>query len=225
MSSGRKRTRKTQRASTKRPAKKTSRATHASRRSSPKRPAPVELLYALAKVFERRAVKWYLFGAQAVNAYGVPRMTADVDVTAAIPRSDLRSLLSALSRAKFIARVEDIEAFADRTRVLPFFHAPTGMPLDLVLAGDGLEALFLERAQPIDVGGFEVPVLAIEDLIVAKILAGRARDLEDVRRLLMARGDIDCARIAALLVELDELLERADLLPVFERLVLEVEKN
>ena len=39
----------------------------------------------------------------------------------------------------------------------------------------------------IDVEGVQVPVASPEDLIVMKILAGRAKDLEDVRTLLAAR--------------------------------------
>ena len=43
-------------------------------------PAGRELLAALAAVLNRWG-RWYLFGAQAVVAYGVPRLSADVDVT------------------------------------------------------------------------------------------------------------------------------------------------
>ena len=43
-------------------------------------PAAVELLTALSKVLAGWG-RWYVFGAQAVIAYGVPRLSADVDVT------------------------------------------------------------------------------------------------------------------------------------------------
>ena len=42
--------------------------------------AVLELLAALSAVLDRRG-RWYVFGAQAVVAYGVPRFSADVDVT------------------------------------------------------------------------------------------------------------------------------------------------
>lgn len=201
-------------------ARGTSRRTSASPRSSRERPAALELIFRLAKVLSRKKLRWYVFGAQAVNVHGVPRMSADVDVTVDVPSAERASLLGALKRASFVARVEDIESFAKRTRVLPFFHEPTGMPLDLVIAGEGLEVSFLERAQMVDLGGFRVPVISIEDLVVAKIVAGRPKDLEDVQNLIAIHpeGDLDVRRIRKVLGDLDQLLERADLLPAFERL-------
>ncbi|MBK5296612.1 MAG: hypothetical protein JJE40_05580 [Vicinamibacteria bacterium] len=46
----------------------------------PIQPAAVDLLTALSRVMARWG-RWYVFGAQAVIAYGVPRLSADVDVT------------------------------------------------------------------------------------------------------------------------------------------------
>jgi hypothetical protein len=47
------------------------------------------------------------------------------------------------------------------------------MPLDIVLAGSGLEGEFLDRARLIDIGGARVPIIDAADLIVATILAAR----------------------------------------------------
>jgi hypothetical protein len=58
----------------------TSKRTPASPKRSPP-PSPLELLSKLSKVLQKLKLRWYLFGAQAVNVYGIPRMTADVDVT------------------------------------------------------------------------------------------------------------------------------------------------
>jgi hypothetical protein len=46
----------------------------------PLQPAALELLSALSPVLSRWG-RWYVFGAQAVITYGVPRLSADVDVT------------------------------------------------------------------------------------------------------------------------------------------------
>ena len=45
--------------------------------------AALELLIAFAPVASRWG-RWYVFGAQAVILYGVPRLSADVDVTLAL---------------------------------------------------------------------------------------------------------------------------------------------
>src|SRR5207237_482031 len=49
----------------------------------PVQPAALEVLSAAAPVLSRWG-RWYVFGAQAVMAYGVPRLSADVDVTLAL---------------------------------------------------------------------------------------------------------------------------------------------
>ena len=69
-------------------------------------------------------------------------------------------------------------------------HVPSGFPLDLVLASPGLDEEFLARARWLDLGGVEAPVVSVEDLVVMKVLAGRRKDLEDVRGVLAAQGDL-----------------------------------
>jgi hypothetical protein len=99
--------------------------------------------------------------------------------------------------------------FVRRTRVMPFVHVPTGMPLDLVLAGSGLEDEFLDRAVVTDIGGTAVPVIELGDLIVAKVLAGRAKDLDDASALWRLHGSrIDVNRVRKTLRLLEEALSR-----------------
>lgn len=144
----------------------------------PARPAAVELLAALKAVLGPR--RWYLFGAQAVNVHGRPRMTADVDVTVEIARGELPELVAQLQAAGFDLRVADPDEFVKATSVLPFLHVATAMPLDLVVAASGLETMFLGRAHPCDVGAkVVVPVISASDLVVAKIIAGRPKDFEE----------------------------------------------
>jgi Nucleotidyl transferase of unknown function (DUF2204) len=160
---------------------------------------------------------WYLFGAQAVQIWGLPRLSADVDVTVAL-RGEPAAFVQAMAAGGFELRVEGIEDFVKRTRVYPFVHRDTGIPVDIVLAGPGLEEEFLKRARPVDLGGVTVPVIDPEDLVVTKILAGRPKDIEDVRGILRERLEqLDIDRIRRLLDLLQRALGQSDLLPAFER--------
>jgi len=176
-----------------------------------------EVLAALAEGLGTAGIRWYLFGAQAAILYGVPRLTADVDATAEYPVDRAEKLARLLLGAGFEPRVGEIGAFARHTRVIPLAHVSTGIPVDLVLAGAGLEEEFLDRAQLIDVGGVRVPVITADDLIVTKVLAGRSKDLEDVRDVLRQQSvSLDLDRIRRLLSALEAALDRADLLPALE---------
>ena len=175
----------------------------------------VEVLAALAPVL-RHWGRWYLFGAQAVIAHGVPRLSGDVDVTLEMTPEERSRFVQEMRDAGFDPVIDDPE-FLHRTRVIPFVHRPTMMPLDLVLAGSGLEKDFLGRARPIDVAGTAVPLIDIEDLFIAKILAGRPKDMEDARALWrVRRRDVDAARIRSVLRLLEEALSQSDLVPAFD---------
>ncbi len=191
-----------------------------------RRSESAELIAALSRLLKARKLRWYVFGAQAAIAYGSPRATMDVDVTVMVADPQVKPLIAALKKAGFLARVDDIEPFLARTRVLPLWFKKTQMPLDLVQARDGLENAFLERARTIDLGGVKAPVISPEDLVVAKLFAGRPRDVDDVRAVLFTqRATIDLAYVRRLLGALDEAEDRADLLPRLERLLKEPRGN
>ncbi len=181
-----------------------------------RRPGVPELLADLAGALTGR-YEWFLFGAQAVQIWGLPRLSADVDVTVRLGNLTVASLVARLRAAGFVLRVSEEDDFVERTHVLPFIHRESRIPVDVVLAGPGPEEEFLERAHRIPIGSVEVPVISPEDLIVTKILAGRPKDLEDVRGVLRSRGgNLDLSRVREVLCLLEEALGQSDLVSLFE---------
>jgi Nucleotidyl transferase of unknown function (DUF2204) len=182
----------------------------------PPRSPVADLLARLSTAFERRGDRWFLFGAQAVAAYGVPRVTADVDVTVVLGDGQPRALALALGEAGMRLRVADVDGFAERTSVLPFIDDSSGLAVDVVLARSGLELECLERAVPIEMEGVTIPVITAEDLVILKVLAGRPKDREDVRALLRREArPFDFDRVERVLGLLEEALGQSDLLPAF----------
>jgi len=178
-------------------------------------PAALELLSALAPVLGRWG-RWYVFGAQAVIAYGVPRLSADVDVTLALAPDDPERFARDMESAGFALRVTDPD-FVRRTSVMPFVHLATAMPLDVVLAQSGLEDEFLGRAHVVDIGGTAVPLIDLADLIIAKILAGRSKDLDDATALWRLHGRaLDARSIRRTLALLEQALAQSDLVSAFD---------
>ena len=181
----------------------------------PIEPAAKELLEDLSKVLTNWG-SWYVFGAQAVIAYGVPRLSADVDVTVRLTPEEPERFAADMRSAGFALRVDDAD-FVRRTRVMPFVHLATAMPLDVVLAASGLENDFIERARVMELGDTSVPVIDPEDLVIAKVLAGRPKDVEDARNLWRILGqELDADRIYRTLRLLEEALSQSDLVPSFE---------
>jgi hypothetical protein len=177
-----------------------------------------DLLADLARVLAARRVRWYLFGAQAAILHGAARLTADVDVTIDAGDQPRTDIVRALAAAGFELRVRDAEGFVERTSVLPLVHAPSRIPVDLVIAGPGLEELFLGRVERRTIGGIEIPVVGAEDLVAMKVLAGRSKDLEDAAAVIRARGrTLDLELVRTTLRLLEQALDRGDLLPELER--------
>lgn len=165
-----------------------------------------------------RGVPWYLFGAQAVVIWGLPRLSADLDVTAQLPPKEIEDFVGAMSRAGFVSRIPDPRAHFEETRVLPFVHSATDVPLDVVVAGPGVEEEFLARSVESDHFGVTVPIISAEDLVTAKVFAGRPKDIEDVRGILLVRWQtLDLELIRQTLSLFEAALARSDLLPVFEQ--------
>lgn len=181
----------------------------------PVQPDALALLADLSDVLARWG-RWYLFGAQAVVIHGAPRLSADVDVTVRLDPDEPERFAREMADAGFALRVDDPD-FVRRTRVMPFVHGRTGMPLDVVLAGSGLEDEFLERAHHVVVGAIRVPVIDPEDLVIAKILAGRSKDVDDAATLWrLHAATLSADRIRRVLSMIEEAIGQSDLIPLFE---------
>lgn len=176
-----------------------------------------ELLADLSSGLDRLGAAWYLFGARAAILHGAARLTADVDVTVRMPdATSNQALVAALEPAGFRPRIAD-PGFIERTRVVPFVHARTSLPLDVVLAGPGLEDRFLARVIVRTIDGVHVPVASAEDIVVMKVLAGRAKDIDDVVAIAAAYAEsLDVQYVRGTLGELEQALSQSDLVPTFE---------
>jgi hypothetical protein len=184
-------------------------------------PSPVvDLLADLARALDGAGVSWYLFGAQAAILHGAARLTADVDVTVRLPPTlSNAALTDAMELHRFRRRITD-PVFTEKTRVIPLVHLPTELPLDVVLAGPGLEDQFFDRVQIRQMGDVAVRVASPEDIVVMKLLAGRSKDVDDVTAITAAyAGDLDYPYIEVTLTALERALSQSDLLPLWHQVV------
>lgn len=183
----------------------------------PSRSDPASLLRVLSHALDGYGCRWYLFGAQAVTIWGRPRLTTDVDITVEIASAESEGLVTALSAAGFRFSESFSAEFVRSTRVLPLIHIASNMPLDVVLAGPGLEEQFLDRVTEVQLGDFVVPVISPEDLVLTKVLAGREKDVGDIRGVLQVRGNsLDLDYIRRTLRVIEEAMGQSDLAPLFE---------
>jgi hypothetical protein len=148
----------------------------------------IGLLARLARSFDAAELPFMLIGGQAVLLHGEPRLTQDIDVTLGVGPRRLAEVLDRCAELELEPLPEDVESFVRRTFVLPVRDRDTGIRVDLIFSTTPYEAEAIGRAVRVPVGDAEVPFATAEDLIIHKLFAARARDVEDARGVVRRKG-------------------------------------
>ena len=153
------------------------------------------LLARLGRALDDAGLPYMVIGGQAVLRYGEPRLTRDIDVTLGVAPDQLSDVLAAVGPLGLRPLVEP-EPFVSETLVLPCEEGTTGVRVDLVFSLPGYERTAMGRTEAVEVGGGVVRFASVEDLLVHKLVAGRPRDVEDVRGILLRQpgADLDYVR-------------------------------
>lgn len=175
------------------------------------------LLERLAVALDAADVRYMVIGGQAVIQYGQSRLTEDIDITLGIGVDDWRHADTLLRSAGFVPRIADYALLAVDANILLLADPTTSIRIDVALAGSAFEEAAFGRVVRQRIGQTEVAFVSPEDLIVQKVVAGRERDHDDVRRLLRKQKSIDRAYVERWLRDFGAALDR-DLLAEFNHL-------
>lgn len=173
---------------------------------------PLELLEQATRILRKYECRYILVGGLAVSIYRrEPRLTQDVDIA-------LLALNSKKSESIAISLVEELGFKASKAKASQLNRAPAmnkkNSPVVLIVGRkpkenilSGLDVLLptmpwvknaVERSQKneIDFGFAKIPVITIEDLIIAKLFSlndniSRYKDLDDLQDILLHTEDLD----------------------------------
>ena len=176
----------------------------------------LEVATEIAEFLESQRVPYVIVGGLAVQHWGEPRSTRDVDVTVLVAPEQFETFVNELLK-KFRPRMEDARSFALQHRVL-LVSTSAGIPIDISLGIPGYENEVMRRAIRVSfLGSRSVQLISAEDLIIHKCVAGRARDREDVERVLIRqRLAVDMDYIRRWLQDFAPLVDAHDVRTVFE---------
>ncbi|MEO8549027.1 MAG: hypothetical protein ABI678_03620 [Kofleriaceae bacterium] len=151
-------------------------------------------------------------GGVAVQRWGQPRMTADVDLTVVTGFGGEEPYVDALL-ASFRGRLADAREFALRHRTL-LLVASNGVHVDVALGAMPFEEHSVERASPFAISdGESITTCSAEDLIIHKAFAGRDKDWGDIRGIVVRQPGLSHELIWSELLPLLELREDSDTEP------------
>ena len=170
----------------------------------------------VAKWLEEQSIRHFFIGGIALQYWGEPRLTRDVEVTVLVAPEDFEGFLDKAIKA-FRPRIPDASGFARKHRVL-LLETESGIPIDISLGIPGYEEEAWAHSKEVEFQPFgKLRLISAEDLIIHKCIAGRPRDVEDVERVLVKqRLHVDVGRIRSLLRFFREIVEEHDPLELFE---------
>ena len=163
-----------------------------------------------------RQVPYMIIGGIALQYWGEPRFTRDIDVTILIPYEREREILEKIL-SSFMHRISDALEFALKHRIC-LVKSNDGYEIDMSLGIMGYEESAINRAVNFDLGGHQVKICSAEDLIIHKTVAGRPRDEADIESIVIRQGNkLDVDYIRQWLQEFSLLLGTEEILERFER--------
>ncbi len=176
------------------------------------------LLKKIASELNNLRIPYMVIGGQAVLLYGEPRLTRDIDITLGVGTGGLEDIKGAVKRLALRILVKDAEGFVQKTMVLPVMDDETGIRADFIFSFSPYERQAIKRAIGVKFADATVMFASLEDVVIHKVIAGRPRDIEDVRSILLKNPGYGKKYIREWLSEFDKSLHE-DLSGAFEKIV------
>jgi hypothetical protein len=186
------------------------------------------LLLAASKLEEmlvERRWRFCFIGGVAVQRWGNPRFTQDLDLTLLTGFGEEEDFIDSLLNA-LRPRRPDARDFALQNRVL-LAQTADGIDVDVALGAVPFEERSVVRATSWQLQeGIRLTTCSAEDLIVHKAFAGRGRDWDDLETILIRQHrQLDLAQVRFELQPLLELKGEPESLGRFNQVVVRVDRR
>lgn len=178
------------------------------------------LIKKIASHLDRAKIPYMLIGGQAVLLYGSPRLTRDIDITLGVDSDQWLLMREVCQTIGLKILPPKIEKFVQETNVLPAEDKESRIRVDFIFSFSEYERQAIQRAKRVKVNQYLVRFASLEDMIIHKMIAGRVRDEEDVKNILLKNWTkIDKKYIEKWLKEFDQSMGNKELLDQFRQLM------
>jgi hypothetical protein len=175
--------------------------------------------------FQKKKWRFCFIGGIALQRWGEPRLTLDVDISLLTGFGNEKYFVDSLCR-RFVSRIENADEFALRNRVL-LLKSKENIPIDIVLAGLPFEERVIDRATDFSfLESAKLRTCSAEDLIVYKAFADRKRDWADIEGILLRQKNaLDMQYIKEQLQPLAEIKKSPHILHQLHEMTSALKKN
>lgn len=179
-----------------------------------------KLLHKIAQTLDEKNIPYMIIGGQAVLLYGSPRLTRDIDITLGVDTDKFFLVNRICKELGLNILPENPEDFVKETKVLPADEPESRMRVDFIFSFTPYETQAMQRIQKVLINDYLVKFASCEDLIIHKMIAARAIDIEDVKNILIKnKNSIDIEYIKRWLIEFNQIPEHQGILEKFETLL------
>ena len=179
-----------------------------------------KLIKKTARHLDRQKIPYMIIGGQAVLLYGRPRLTRDIDITLGVDTDKFESIKGVCKKLKLRILVDNPQDFARDTKVLPAEEPDSMVRIDFIFSFTPYEAHAIKNARQVLIDDYPVKFASCEDIIIHKMVAGRAIDAEDVKSILAKNTDaIDFEYVNKWLSEFGKIEEHEGILERFDSLL------
>ena len=146
--------------------------------------------------FYKNGVRYLIVGGLAVNLYGVPRVTQDIDVIIATDRENILKINSILKDLGYVPRLPvDPDDMSNKNTLTQWIEERNLKAFSFYNKKDNYKVVDIVLVHPLDfekafndrtvrsAAGLDIYLAALDDLIRMKSVAGRGQDLSDVEML------------------------------------------
>ena len=171
-------------------------------------------LRAICGFLDDQGASYALAGAHAANLYrNQTRATFDIDLLVSMPSESIGTISRAAARQGW-----DIKYLDPEGSLLRMSHEDLGA-IDLIAVQMDYQKIALQRALVHELAErVSVPVLAIEDVLIHKLIAGRHRDLDDITSILETSPELDLPYI-------EQWVDKWEVGEIFQKLRKDVEQS
>jgi hypothetical protein len=144
-------------------------------------PSLADKVVAVHRALDGAGVAHAFGGALALAYYAEPRATVDIDVNVFVDPVDYPRVWAALEPIGVGDPADPALVVRDGQVRLRWGRNP----LDLFFAYDPVHDAMRQAARPVPFGDAQIPILAAEHLLVAKVVFNRAKDWLDIEQMLL----------------------------------------
>ena len=171
----------------------------------------IDIVRDISHRFQQAGIPYMLTGSMAMNYYGRPRMTRDVDVVIAITPKDV-DRVAALFRPDYYVSEQSIRESLAHESIFNLIHQDSVIKVDCIIRKNSeYRRTEFERRQRISILDFTTSIVSKEDLIISKLFWAKDSHSEiqlgDVKNLIATGYDAAYLQRWTRELGLDSLLE------------------